>query len=49
VDIQVCYGIVDGSYVLQTEDRKEIRGEAYRIRDGKFEQISGYGEVYRLA
>ena len=43
------YAIVDGSFLLETGDRAEIRGEAYRIRDGKFEQISGYGEVYRLA
>ena len=37
--------IVDGSYVLQTKDRKEIRGEAYRIADGKIQRICGAGEV----
>ena len=48
MDIQVFYAIVDGSYVLQTEDRKEIRGEAYRIADGKIEKICGDGETVRL-
>jgi len=32
------YAIVDGSYVLQTENRKEIRGEAYRNQDGKIQK-----------
>ena len=43
------YAIVDGSYVLQTEDRKEIRGEAYRIADGKFEKVCDNGEVLKLS
>lgn len=34
------YAIVDGSYVLQTEDRKEIRGEAYRIADGMITRVT---------
>ena len=42
------YAIVDGSYVLQTEDRKEIRGEAYRIADGKISRVCGIGEVLAL-
>ena len=42
------YAIVDGSYVLQTKDRKEIRGEAYRIADGKVQRICGAGEVYSI-
>ena len=42
------YAIVDGSYVLQTEDRKEIRGEAYRIADGQIRQVSGKGETLTL-
>lgn len=42
------YAIVDGSYVLQTEERKEIRGEAYRIADGKISRVCGIGEVLAL-
>ena len=42
------YAIVDGSYVLQTEDRKEIRGEAYRIADGQIRQVSRKGETLAL-
>ena len=43
------YAIVDGSYVLQTEDRKEIRGEAYRIADGTIKKVCDQGEVLRLS
>ncbi len=43
------YAIVDGSYVLQTEDRKEIRGEAYRIADGQIRRVCECGEVLELA
>ena len=43
------YAITDGSYLLQTEDRAEIRGEAYMIRDGRIEQICSNGEVFRIA
>ena len=42
------YAIVDGSYVLQTEDRKEIRGEAYRITDGKIKKICEAENVFLL-
>ena len=42
---RIFYAIVDGSYVLQTKDRKEIRGEAYRIADGKIQRICGAGET----
>jgi dipeptidase E len=42
------YAIVDGSYLLQTEDRAEIRGEAYRISDGTMTRIGSKGDVYRL-
>ena len=45
---RVVYAIVDCSYVLQTKDRKEIRGEAYRIADGKIRRICGVGEVYSI-
>ena len=42
------YAIVDGSFVLQTGDRKEIRGEAYRISEGKIEKVCKKGSVLRL-
>ena len=42
------YAIVDGTYLLQTEQGAEIRGEAYRISDGKMTRISSEGDVYRL-
>lgn len=45
---RVFYAIVDGSYVLQTEDRKEIRGEAYRIADGKIQRICGAESMFFL-
>lgn len=45
---RVFYAIVDGSYVLQTEDRKEIRGEAYRIADGIIQKICGAERVFLL-
>ena len=45
---RTIYALTDGSYLLQTEDRVEIRGEAYRIRDGIIEQISADGETVTL-
>ena len=42
------YAITDGSYLLQTDDYTEIRGEAYRIRDGEMIQISADREIYPL-
>ncbi len=42
------YAIVDGSYLLQTEDFAEIRGEAYQIREGEIRQIGKEGAIYRL-
>ena len=42
------YAITDGSYLLQTEDRAEIRGEAYMIRDGEIRQICTDGNAFRL-
>lgn len=42
------YAIADGSYLLQTDEIAEIRGEAYRIRDGEITQICRDGEVYPL-
>ena len=46
---RVFYAITDGSYVLQTEDRKEIRGEAYMVADGKIRKICEAGGVYTLS
>lgn len=49
------YAIVDGSYLFQTtaDDgtglRAEICGEAYRIQDGRIEQICGDGETIRCS
>ena len=42
------YALVDGSYLYQTPACEEIRGEAYRIRDGRIGQISCPGEVRKL-
>ena len=39
------YALTDGSYLLQTEDHAEIRGEAYMIRDGSMTQISADGDT----
>ena len=43
------YALTDGSYLLQTEDGAEIRGEAYMIRDGAIKQISNNGDSCSLA
>ena len=42
------YAIPDGSFLLQTEDRKELRGEAYLIAEGAIRKISEAGDVYPL-
>lgn len=42
------YALTDGSYLLQKEDRTEIRGEAYMIRDGEIIQICADGGVFSL-
>jgi len=42
------YAIPDGSFFLQAEDRKELRGEAYLISEGSIRRISEAGQVYRL-
>jgi peptidase E len=38
------YALTDGSYLLQTEEGAEIRGEAYMIRDRAITQISNNGD-----
>ena len=45
---RIFYAIPDGSYLLQGDGRKEIRGEAYRIADGEIEKICRSGETYFL-
>lgn len=43
------YAIPDGSYILQTEDRLEIRGEAYLISEGGIRKICEDGGIIGLA
>ena len=42
------YAIPDGSYLFVADGRTELRGEAYRIRDGRMEQISRDGQAVSL-
>ncbi len=42
------YAIPDGSYLFIVNGREELRGEAYRIRDGVIEQIAADGETTAL-
>ncbi len=42
------YAITDGSYLFQTDEGAQIRGEAYMIRDGKIRQICSYGDICPL-
>lgn len=42
------YAIPDGSYLLIADGREELRGEAYRIRDGKLTKIAAEGDVTAL-
>ena len=42
------FAITDGSYLLQTEEKAEIRGEAYMIRDGRIEQICSNGDIFSI-
>ena len=42
------YAIPDGSWLLIEGGREELRGEAYRIRDGGIEQFSADGEAVFL-
>ncbi len=43
------YVLPDGSYLHIHNGRQELRGEAYRIHDGKMEQIQRLGESMTLA
>lgn len=42
------YAIPDGSYLYLDACKAELRGEAYRVRDGVIRQISSHGEVAAL-
>ncbi len=42
------YAIPDGSYLFIDACKEELRGEAYRVRDGIITQISSPGEVIFL-
>ena len=42
------YAIPDGSYLFSDGAREELRGEAYRIRDGIIEKIAENGETVAL-
>lgn len=42
------YAIPDGTYLLIADGKEELRGEAYRIRDGVMSQISSRGDVLSL-
>ncbi len=42
------YAIPDGSWLLVEAGREELRGEAYRIRDGAIAQVSADGETLLL-
>ena len=42
------YVFVDGTYLLIEDGRTALYGEAYRLADGKMEQISELGDVLVL-
>ena len=43
------YAIPDGSYLFIKVGQEELRGEAYRIRDGRMEQISRDGQTVLIS
>ena len=42
------YVFVDGTYLLIEDGRTTLYGEAYRLSDGKMEQISRGGDVLTM-
>lgn len=42
------YAIPDGTYLLIADGKEELRGEAYRIKDGVMAQISSLGDAVSL-
>ena len=45
---RVIYAIPDGSYLFIKDGKEELRGEAYRISEGKMSQISRTNDVVML-
>lgn len=45
---RVIYAIPDGSYLFIQNGREELRGEAYRISEGKMSQISELNDIVIL-
>ena len=45
---RVFYAIPDGSYLLINNGKEELRGEAYRISEGKMSQIAHANEIIML-
>ena len=42
------YAIPDGSYLFVKDGKEELRGEAYRVKDGSISRISSPGETVPL-
>ena len=42
------FAIPDGTYLLIADGKEELRGKAYRIKDGVMSQISSLGDVVSL-
>ncbi len=45
---KIFYAIPDGSYLFIDDGKEELRGEAYRVRDGSIRRISSHGKVVSL-
>ena len=45
---KIFYAIPDGSYLFIDDGKEELRGEAYRVRDGSIRRISSNGKVVSL-
>lgn len=45
---RVIYAIPDGSYLFCKDGKEELRGEAYRISEGKMSQISQINDIVLL-
>lgn len=47
-DNHAFYGLVDGSYLLSIEEKEELHGEAYLIRNGEVRKINAENEICLL-
>ena len=45
---QTFYAIPDGSYLFIKSGKEELRGEAYRISEGKMSQIAQENDIITL-